>query len=411
MEQMLKKIRGDKIYCGLDIGSQRLKACLVRVVDSHSQELIGVYEAKTSGFCNASVSDLGLFTECIHHAITGLTQKTGTKFKELHVGIGGDLISKRLSSTVIPLLDRGNKVVGNHDIRKINNQAKLLGVKVEEQIINDFPQFYRVDDVNTALNPLGLLGRKLEVKTLLIVSNITRIQNITKAIHQAGYDVASLSYNSYAASFVSLDARLRKNGCVLIDIGAKLTDVLIFKNNMLKYIDMIPFGGDDVTHCIARNLNLPFDLAEDLKMSYAVAIDSDPLQQEDILVKKQGEYVPIKRQDICQAILPEVDQLSELIKESIERSGIRGQVNEGIVMVGGCSLLSGLLEKIEMTTNLHVALGRVNLGHKNLNNAAIFSAAVGLAQLGAFSTSSVNGHSSKAKNLLNRMKELYQEYF
>ncbi len=415
-KSVIGKIKGERLFCGLDIGSRTIKTCLVKYIEEHKPELLGVYEAKTSGFKDSSVSDLAELSECIHATIEGLTQKTGVKLKEVQLGIGGELIVKRFTSTVVPLLEKGSKVIASNDLKKVQTQARLLGMNMEEEIIHDIPQYYRVDDINTAINPLGLLGRKLEIKSLLVLANMTLIRNITKAVNQAGYDVASLFFTSFVSSQVLLDEKLRREGVALIDIGSRVTDILIFKDGLLKYLDNIAFGGDDFTRSIATQLNLTFDLAEDIKKSYAVALSSDIKEDEEILVKKESEYVPIKREVIFHCIDPVINQLVEVILNSLKASNLSDQLNTGIVMVGGGSLLPGLIERIEQSTNLLVRMGKLNCIAKNLNNTAMFSSVIGLAQggfdkLAVFSMNSNGQEKNFVSRICNHIKEVYQEYF
>src|SRR3989338_5634442 len=292
---MLKKFIADKNFVGLDIGSQGVKAALMRIDEAGQSQLTGVYEAKTSGYRKCSVSDIGELTECIHATLNGLSQSTGVKIKEVILGIDGNLIEKRLSNAIIPLTDRGNKVVTSQDIKKVHYQARLLGVNMEEVVIHDFPQYYKVDDANMALNPAGLYARKLEVQSLLLVSKNTVIKNLTKAVNQAGFDVMELALSSIVSAEVVLNADQKREGVVLVDIGSGLTDIVIFKDGLLRYLENIPIGGENVTRAIAEKLDLAFDLAEDIKQSYAVATGVESNTEEEILVKREDGYVPIKK--------------------------------------------------------------------------------------------------------------------
>src|SRR5208282_2223586 len=98
-------------------------------------------------------------------------QKTAIKVQAVQLGISGNLLTARRTSAVVPLIDSGTKVISKFDLRKVDNQAKLLGVNLEEEIIHDFPQWYKVDDVNTSINPAGLIGRKIETSLLLLTAN------------------------------------------------------------------------------------------------------------------------------------------------------------------------------------------------------------------------------------------------
>ena len=415
---MLKNFIREKYFCGLDIGSQSIKASIVKPREDYKSVLLGVYEAKTYGFKQASISDLGDLSECIHSTIAELTKKTGIKLKEVQLGVGAELIETRRSTAVVPLIDRGSKVITQRDVRKIQNQARLLGAKMEEVILHEFPQCYKVDDVNTALNPVGLYGRKLEVSTLLVITKSNFLKNLTKAVNQAGYDVGNLFFTSFSAAESSLDDYQRKQGCIFVDVGAVMTSILFFKEGQLKHLVSIPSGGEHITRSIAKHLNLTFDLAEDIKRSYAFAINTDDKSEEEILIKREEKYVPIKKEMINEAIEPVIDELVHSISDAIKGSDIYDQMNVGIVMVGGGSLLAGLPERIEQNTNLLVKIGKVNIAIKKLHNAAKYSSAVGLAQT-ALSKSFRRGpdkngrvgYSSWTSGVASKIKELYQDYF
>ncbi len=405
----------EKIICGLDIGSQRIKASMVRSREFQNQELLGIYEAKASGFKEGSVTDLGELTECIHSTIDELMKKTGLRVREVQLGISGDLIETRRNSSAVPLVDRGNKIITNTDIKKVNHQACLLGMKIDEEIVHDLPQSYQVDDVNSALNPVGLYGRKLSVETLLIVANRTRIRNLIAAVRQAGFNVADIYFSSCAAAEVVLSDKEREEGCILVDIGCHGTNLLIYKNNILRYVERIPLAGAAVTQRIAQELGLAFDFAEEIKKTYAVAVKADKRNEEEILVKRDSQYVPIRREAIWQAMEPEINQLVQSIRQSIQSSGWFDQLNKGIVMVGGGSLLPGLLERIEEIMNMPVDLGKMNIPNTNVAQATVYASVVGLTKAGLNKLwgpiLSREAHRGFKQQVAYRLKEFYQEYF
>ncbi len=409
---MLPKIKREKFSCGLDLGVQTMKAGLVRAQDMDNLELLGVHEMKTAGLKDFAVSDLNEFSDCIQKTVAGLSHKTGFKINTIHIGMGGDLINVRESSAVIPLLDHGNKVITGQDVKKVRHQARLLGIHLEEEILHDFPKYFKVDDVNTAINPVGLYGRKLGGHFLLLLTNLTRMRNIAKAVNQAGFELGESYFSSYAASVVALDKKAKADGVALIDIGSTSTAILIFKDGLLQNVQVIPWGGSHVTQSIATQLNLALDLAEEIKKSHAVAHKTSPDNEEEILVKREHGYMPIKRAGISQAIGPEVDKFIEHIQKSIKGSEYYHHLNAGLVMVGGGSLLPGLIERIEEVTNLSVSNGMLT---KGLNNSALYAGVIGLAQMNCTQTMNLALAAKTPKHwtttLSNSFKELYQEYF
>ncbi len=410
---MLKKIVQMKYFCGLDIGTQTLKAAMIRVQDEQNLDLLGVVEQPVMGLKEASISDITELADGIRRVVEELIRKTGIKAHALEIGIGADLLASRRSGAIIPLVDSGTKVISKFDVRKVDGQAKLLGVGLDEELIHAFPQFYKVDDVNTALNPVGLMARKLEANLLLLTANALRVRNFTKAVHQAGFEVSRVSCSAYAACEVVMDKALKEQGAALIDIGYSTTTVLFFKNGIVGDVQLIPWGGQYVSQSIAERLSLTIDMAEEIKKSHAMA--SQPKVPDiggEMLVKRDKGYMPISRQSVCDVVNWEIENLLTHLETVVKGSSFYHQLNAGIVMVGGGALLPGLMERIEERTNLTVRMGGATRG---LNQAGIYAAAIGLAQMHYLTNAREAIDFKTPKNLKDKIvsgfQELCQEYF
>lgn len=412
---MLTRIIREKNFCGLDIGAHSIKTGLIGTEDHYKPVLLGVHEVKTCGFKNASVSDLGELSECIHEAVNGMEKKTGIKLKDVQLGINGELIIQRMCAAVVPLLDRGTKIISERDIKKVQSQAKLLGMSMDETVLHNFPQYYRIDDLNTAINPVGLYGRKMEIHTLMVAVHNAVLKNVLKAVNQAGYDVANVFFSSFAAGYASLTDFQKRQGCVLINVGSSVSDLMVYKDGQLRYLLTIPWGGETVTRCIAQTLNIPMGLAEDIKMSYASVNDSDKDREEEILLKKDNGYVPVKKEKILDSIEPAVREFLEMVLKALQGSTLYEQINDAVYVSGGAAMLSGLPERLETHLRLPVKVAKIILSTKKLHNIAKFSPSVGLALSGlqkSFGlTASANGQVTGLGRFWGRIKEMYQEYF
>lgn len=400
-------------FCGLDLGTHTMKASIVRAKDEENLDLLGVFETRSRGFKEASISDISELAECIQRTVQGVMQKTGIKVNAVQLGISGSFLVTRRSSAVIPLVDSGTKVISKFDLRKVEAQAKLLGVNLEEEIIHDFPQWYKVDDINTSINPAGLIGRKIETSLLLLTANSLRVRNLTKAVHQAGFEVNSVAFSGYAASDVAIDHADRALGVALVDVGATITSVIFFKNGIVGDVQFIPWGGNFVTQSIAERLGLTIDMAEEIKKTHAVANQSSPQEVSgEILVKRDKGYMPLSRASVIDAVNWEIENFLTHLETIIKGSPLYHQLNKGIVMVGGGSLLPGAIERIEERINTTVRMGAATPG---LNNAAVFAASIGLGRLNYFKKKEESIGIKTPLNIKNKIfdsvRELCQEYF
>lgn len=411
---MIKKLLKERYYCGLDIGGHAVKACLIKCRDENHPGLLGVHETRTSGFVKSSVSSLGDMAQSIHETMTGLARKTGVKLKNVQLGIGGELIEKRIRDAVIPLSERGNKVITSRDVRKLRAQARLLGVHMDEIVICDFPQYYKIDDLNIAVHPQNLYGRKLEIHTLLLVANNILLKNVVKTVNHAGYDVSNVFFSSLAASTAILSDQDLEQGCLVVDIGSLCTNILCYKDRQLKDFERLPFGGDHLSQCIAKRLNLSEHLAEDIKRSYGFVVLTAQRNEEEILVKREEGYLPIRKAVLSEAMEPVIAEFEEGVSRVWNASNLTAS-SRGIVLSGGGAQLLGLPERLEMKARVPVKVGKVHIAVRRMHDSSVFASAVGLAQEGlGKSLGSSLSKSQGGKGLArwaDKIKELYQEYF
>ncbi len=410
---MFKKMAQVQYFCGLDLGTHTMKASIVCAKDEENLDLMGVYETPATGFKEASISDITELAQCIQRTVQGVMQKTGIKIHAVQLGVGGSILTTRRSSAVIPLIDSGTKVISPFDLRKVDNQAKLLGVNLEEEIIHDFPQWYKIDDINTSINPTGLIGRKIESSLLLLTANSLRVRNLTKAVHQAGFEVASVAFCGYAASDVAVDRNDKALGVALVDIGANITSVIFFKNGIVGDVQFIPWGGNYVTQTIAERLSLTLDLAEEIKKTHAVANQANLKEVSgEILVKRDKGYIPIRRESVCEAVNWEIENFLTHLETVVKGSHLYHHLNKGIVMIGGGSLLTGAIERIEERINTPVRMGATTPG---LNNSTLFAASIGLGRMHHLKKKQdsigIKTPLNFKDKVINNIKELCQEYF
>ena len=404
----------EKIFCGVDIGTHSIKAALLKVKRPHHWKLLGAYEVPVEGLQKSTVNDLFKLSESIADAMKGLKKLSSAAVKDVHLGIGGHLIMPRFTKAVIPLVDSLSKIVGAKDIKKVNRQANLLGTKIEEHILHELPQYYTVDDINKALNPMGLYGRKLGVCTLLLLTPANLTRNITKAVNTSGYDVVNVSFGSLAASHVTLSEERKKKGCLLIDVGSETINLFFFSDGILRHIDTLRFGGSQMTKNLSEVLKVSVELAENIKLSHG-RLGDDVRGKDDILLKKDDRYVPIKRKMVNEVLETYAEKFIQAIESILKTSHIHNKLEGGVVIIGGGSLLPGLIERIEKTLNVPVSMPKLDLDAPDLKHPVVYSSAIGVAKDGFQKTTNPlwfsASKSSWVTGMSHRVKELYHEYF
>jgi cell division protein FtsA len=288
------------------------------------------------------------------------------------------------------------------------------------------PSSYTIDSKSNILNPLGLYSHRLEVDLYLICGKLSSVQSLERVINQSGYEIRDLFFSGIATSKAVFNQGLKEGLNVLCDIGSDTTEILIFKDGLLKDIQVLPLGGDDLTREISDALKIPFDLAEDIKRSYGIIGGLNEIREDkEILVKRNEFYKPIKQRLVVEILTSSAKNICAKIKEAVENKVALYEINN-FVTVGRTILLEGFIETLENIMIIPVRLGRItnleliSLIKENgeLSGQKYLTYLTCLGMLSEELESKPIGvlplH-QPARNLLlrvvNRVKEVYQEYF
>ncbi len=411
--------------CTVDIGSSKISAC---VAQFKKKRLSSIYfeSLPVKGMREGAVVDsIGLIGS-VTKVLKNLKAKSGVNIKFVSINISGeDIITKR-SRAIIPLAERGNKVITVSDMQRANEQARVLGSSLEEEIIHMIPSSYSIDSKSNISNPLGLYSHRLEVELYLVCGKLSSVQSLARVVNHAGYEIKDLFFSGLATSYAVFSQGVKEGLNLFCDIGSDTTEILIFQDGLLKDIQVLPFGGDDLTRDLSDELKINFDLAEDIKRSYGIIGGLNEIgEDKEILVKKSEFYKPIKQKLVAEIVTSSAKSICTRIKEAVEKKASLYEINNFVVS-GRAVLIEGFIETLESTLVIPVKLGRItNLeivslikendelsGQKYLTYLTclgMLCEALEAKPLGVLPLH------QPAKNLVlkavNRVKEVYQEYF
>lgn len=411
--------------CALDIGSEKLAGVVVELKKGRVNKIF--FDTLASkGVRRGIITDSIALVDCISSLISSLRDKSGIKIKFLSTNISGEDIVTKHSRSIMPLAERGNKVITRSDIERAREEARILGSNLEEEIIYSVPSSFSIDSNNNIVNPLGLYSHRLEADLYLVCAKLSSVQSISRAINQAGLEMRDLFFSGLATSRAVFDRGFKEGLNLFCDIGSDITELLIFEDGTLKDIEILPIGGDNFTNRLADTLKITFDLAEDIKRSYGMIGDFDRIgEDKEILVKKSDFYKPIKQRMVSEIITSEAEQIFTRIKDAVEKKVSCYQVNN-FVVAGRTVLLEGFIESLENTLAIPVRLSRIanprivslQKEYSDLSGQKFLTylTCLGIVcqTLEDRKTGILSVH-QPAKNLIqntfNRVKEIYQEYF
>ncbi len=411
--------------CALDIGSSKISAVAARLKGGRLSNLF--FESMPSkGIKRGAIVDSVALIGAVSSVLKNLKNKSGINIKFVYANISGRDVNGKHSRAVIPLAERGNKVIVESDIEKVNEQARLLASSLEEEIIHQIPSSYTIDSASNVLNPIGLYSHRLEVDLYLICVKLSSVQNLARVINQAGYEIKNLFFSGAVTSTAVFSEQNKEGVNILVDIGGDITELLFFENGLLRNVEILPMGGNDITLNISEELKIPMELAEDVKRSYA-SVGEIPGVQEDkeILLKKDNSYKPISQKLVSELVTAKAKSMCQNITEVVKKNATYHEISN-FIACGRTVLLEGFLETLENRIGLGVKLGRIVnremlslikndtalSGSKYLTyltSLGIVSEALRQARLDSLVTKTIRNNF--ITNALNKLKDIYHEYF
>jgi cell division protein FtsA len=418
-----------RYLCALDLGSSKVSCALMKFIKGYSIENMFFDSVICRGIKNGKIVDIQEVSASIEQLLKAVKAKAEINIRSVYMNIYGQDITTRHSRAVIPLAERGNKVITPSDVRRAEEEARILGSSLEEEIVQALTLSYAVDDREKITNPLGLYGHKLGVDLLLISVKTAYLQGVNRLFSRLGYEVKHLFLSGLATAKVILNKDALKSGLyVFCDIGADLTELIVFEDAVLKNVMTLAVGGNHLTEEIAQAFKIPFALAEEIKRSYAyIGTFNHDKENKEIMIKKEGCYKPIPQSRLCEVVTARAELICSVLKDKLESCITKERVIDNVFVTGRTVLIDGFLEMLETHLGVPVKIAThprsTYFPEKKLESIAsipqflTYATSLGILQeaielnRGMKSNRIYSTPQNFLQTITSRIKEIYQEYF
>ncbi|MDR3154982.1 MAG: cell division protein FtsA [Deltaproteobacteria bacterium] len=364
---------------GLDIGTTKVTCVAAVVNDFGALEIIGVGNSPSRGIARGAVTNMEEAKASIVKAADECRRMAGCRIDDVYVGIAGGNIVSFNSHGLVAVRDKAGKLVAEDDKRRAIEAAETVNIPQGRVIVQSIPQAYKVDDTDGILDPLNMVGVRLEVKVHVITAAVNAYQNIVNCVTDADLSLREMILESLASAEAVLTPQEMDVGAAVLDIGGGTTDIAIFLDGAVKHSAVVPEGGDNFTQDLALGLRTSLETAERHKVARG-ALRPDLLGPEPLIIPSLGG-VPgeVPPELFCGILEKRAARILEAAGEEFEKSGMDSDVHE-VVLTGGSSLLPGLADLARRILNRGVRLGGPLMDGAlgNMVNDPRYSTAIGL---------------------------------
>ena len=349
----------ENIIVALDIGTSKVATVVGDIDELGDLHIIGFGEVPSVGIEKGIVIKPNDAIRSIRESINQAETTAGLKINSAIVNIGGPHLECQNEREFLTF-NVSQKEIDTHDIDSLIEKVSSKISKENYEIIHILPKKFILDDENEVLDPVNMIGSKLEAEFHIVLDKVNSYQNLKRVVQAAGIKPVNFIANSIASSMATLYPEEKDMGVIVMDIGGGTTDIAIYKEGSIEYTKSYPLGGNQITMDIAHRFKISRDDAEAIKKEFGMSIVEGANAKEiiDIYPRGSEEPIQIERYELIDTIEARLSEIFEILKTELSKTNYLGRVNAGIVLTGGVANTPLIRDLAEEIFGIDVRIGK-----------------------------------------------------
>ena len=340
----------ERYIASVDLGTSKLAVCVARILGNDVQ-VIYYRETPSLGIRYSYVNNPGKVEGVLREALTQAQQELKIKIQQVIVGLPRYYVRQESASASMVRTDADSQIEDS-EVKTLKSMALEeypLSDSKNEVIYGAVAQSFSTEDsLNELENEIvGMTAERLEGNFKVFIGSRRHSINIDNVFNSMGIAIAKKYFTPGITARAVLKEEQMENGVALIDIGAGVSSVTIFKGKIMRYYAAIPFGGNSITRDIKTECNFSFELAENIKRAYGACmpsklsamgeksiqiVDENDEPTAQVTVKYISEIISARMKEIIEALLYHI-QASGYASEDLLRAGV-------VVTGGGAEIVN-----------------------------------------------------------------------
>ncbi|WP_233547725.1 cell division protein FtsA [Parabacteroides sp. AF17-28] len=329
----------------IDLGSSHMVGMVGAKGPSGALSIIA-YEVENSETCirRGCVYNIKDAAGKIVRLIRKLENKLGgSRIGKVYIGVGGQSL-RTISHAVSRVI--GDGTVTEEILQELDKECRQYHPDMLD-VLEVAPPAYFLDNQPEA-HPVGMGCSRIDARYKLIVGRPSlRHAVTTNMTEQIKLDVAGTIVSPLALADLILTEQEKDKGCALVDFGAGVTSVTIYKDGSLAGLYVIPLGSQLITRDL-MSLGIPEKEAERVKRTYGNAIwEKDNEQQVVSVDLADGQHAgEVKLSDINMVVEARSREIIENIYARLEDAGVVKTPGYSVVIAGNGAALKNMREAL-----------------------------------------------------------------
>lgn len=260
IERQAKPVPG-RSTVGLDIGTSAVRAAEVRLGRGRtSLHRFGQVALPPGAVRDGEVAD----PQSVSAALKQLWSSAKFSSKKVVLGVANQkVVVRQVDLPWMPV----------EELRKsLTFQVQdFIPMPVEQAILD----FHPIEEFT------GSDGARM-LRVLLVAASREMISSLLAAVNGAGLQATQIDLSSFALvrSVVPEVATLPGDAEAIVDVGARVTNIVVHQGGVPRFVRVLLMGGENITDAVAERMGVPFEQAEGIKQQLGMSASAGELELE-----------------------------------------------------------------------------------------------------------------------------------
>lgn len=330
----------------LDFGSSKVALAIGKKAGDGIR-IISYHDAPSSGIECGEIDNDFRVAEIVRQLVEQAEKEIQEKIDDVVVGLSGRVFHRKDHSFTIKRKEAGTRITES-EVRQIIQSQYRSPAGSGEVVFEAVPQSFNTEDRIGIVKDemIGMTGSEIEAEFILFSGRKSILEKRLRVLDLCGLSLHKAMLAPVASARAVLSAQEMENGVVLVDIGKGTTEVCIVKDNLVRHVAVIPFGGEVITGDIKTDAGITRQWAEDVKIQQGRCCEEYAIENRKLVLKDENNNVDAEVDLILltRIIEARMSEIFDAVGYVIDHSGYAARLPAGVVITGGTSHLDNILQ-------------------------------------------------------------------
>src|SRR6187549_320567 len=164
------------LMVGLEIGTSKICVVVGEGKPDGTVKILGVGQAPSRGVRKGEIVDFDTAGKCVREALVDAEEKSDVAIHSVYLAVAGGHIRSFNNRGAVSIPEDREEIC-DEDFEDVQAAAREVSIPQPNMFLHSILQHYYVDGQDGVLNPIGMMGRKLEADFHIIHGVANRIKN------------------------------------------------------------------------------------------------------------------------------------------------------------------------------------------------------------------------------------------